>query len=442
MNEDPLKRQVRIVDSKTGKERLSEPVAVHVALTEPSEESDPSSGGDTAETDGAAARLLAPAEPAKALESQRRTSEPRIEPRPYQAGGQPRVAKPGVQRSGERESTPSKPKADITTLEQYIRHAYESKGRRLSLKSKTERLIAQSPRLDEGAQYRLAALASGDTLLAVPRQLLLVSMEVTGYPALRAALVGFVSAAVLRHPVYSDASVQAVIRNLPDAPVAARAFGIVANYQPPSDGGDKALKNAELQVLRRNAAQLLVVWLAISRGMGIDELTSLLFQTQWKSAALALGDDSSRLRALTDLEEPAAAGLACQRFVQQAVDSHATMDQALRDAASLRSQVAELESHRALAEAERDSARADLEAYRESAEARLSELQDQHRVAMTHAEHALEQLRGRLLRRIGDAIDTLEVGLTALRKEPPRTEVMLERAEHVVDALRVELKNL
>ena len=442
MNEDLPKRHVRIFDSKTGKERLSEPVAGHVASTGPSEENNPSSGGGTAETDRAAWGLLARAEPAKTSERQRPTLERRTDVTPYQSGGQPQVALPEGQHSVGRTSMPSKAKPQLTTLEQFIRHAYESKGRRVLLKSKTERLIAQSPRLDEGAQSRLAALVDGDTLLEVPRQLLLVSMEVTGYPALRAALVGFVSTAVLRHPVYGDAAVKAVIRNLPDAPVATRALDIVAAYRPPSDGGDKVLKKADLQELRHNATQLLVAWLAINRGLGIDELTSLVYQTRWMPAALALGDDGSRLRALTDLVDSAAVGLACQRFARQAVDSRAVMDQAMRDAAYARSQVAELESRCALAEAERDCARTDLQSHRESAEARLSELQGQHRVAITHADHALEQLRGRLKRKIGEAIDMLEVGLSALRIEPPRIGVMVERAEHVVDAFRAESKNL
>ena len=46
------------------------------------------------------------------------------------------------------------------------------------------------------------------------------------------------------------------------------------------------------------------------------------------------------------------------------------------------------------------------------------------------------------MRRLDDAVETLEVGLSALRNKTPRVEVMLERAELVVDALRAEIKNL
>ena len=60
----------------------------------------------------------------------------------------------------------------------------------------------------------------------------------------------------------------------------------------------------------------------------------------------------------------------------------------------------------------------------------------------THFRHDQEQLRGRLQRRLDEGVEMLEVGLTALRNKTPRVEVMMERAEHVVDALRAEINNL
>ena len=47
-----------------------------------------------------------------------------------------------------------------------------------------------------------------------------------------------------------------------------------------------------------------------------------------------------------------------------------------------------------------------------------------------------------MVRRFDDSVEMLEVGLKALQNNTPRTEVMLERAEHVVEALRAELGNL
>ena len=56
--------------------------------------------------------------------------------------------------------------------------------------------------------------------------------------------------------------------------------------------------------------------------------------------------------------------------------------------------------------------------------------------------HEMEMLRGRLIRRLTDSADMLDVGLAALRKDAPRVEVMVERAEVVLESLRAEIRNL
>jgi hypothetical protein len=56
--------------------------------------------------------------------------------------------------------------------------------------------------------------------------------------------------------------------------------------------------------------------------------------------------------------------------------------------------------------------------------------------------HEIETLRGRLVRRLNESTEMLEVGLSALRSNTPNINVMVQRAEQVVDALRSELKSL
>ena len=446
MSSDPNKRQVHIFDAKTGKARLSQPVPVQTsraAAPEPPA-ADALNTATTpvpmSEDDAAAVQRVAStsgSEMAKFVASVTVTSETTgpdsAVPTENGSADQAPALKGGA--SG-------KPKADIQTLEQFIAYAYGRKGQRIVLKSKTERLIAQNPRLDDGALSRLHALAKGDTLLTVPRQLLLVSREIQGLPGLRAALTSFVSDVMLRHPVFADADVQAAMRNLPEAPSAAVALTMVAGYTRVPIEGQEPLKGADLQALRRNATHLLATWMTNSRSFNFEELVGLLFQTLWAPAARDLGDDNARLRALTEVEQLAGVGLACQRFKQQAVDAHAAQDQSHREAATLRARVAELDGQCQKAEAELVVAVAELQALRQSSEAELTELRREHEVERVHQRHESEQLRGRLLRRLGDSIEMLEVGLTALRNRTPRIEVMAERAEHVIDALRAEATNL
>lgn len=427
MKYDPNKRQVPIFNPKTGEVRLSEPVPVQPYRAQ--------------ETTLEASTAFRTTEPVKADQA------PSVPSLPENASTSPTleaseaVAEPLG--SGEairkgKGATGSKPKVEIETLEQFIAYAFSRKGQRVKLSPKTERLIAQDTRLDEMAMNRLLALADTDAQLAVLRQLLFVGREVQGLPALRAAIAGFVSSVMQQQPVFADAGVQAALRNLPDAPPLEVALRRVAGYEPASTSGKDELKPAELQALRHDAVQLFAVWLASNRSLNSEELSKLLFQVVWAPAARELEDDNARLRALTEIEQTAGVGLACDKFRQSAIEAGAACDQAQREASGLRESVAELRVRLEQTEAERAALVAELQALKESSANEMAQVRKQHEAERMHLRHDHEQLRGRLVRRLSDSIEMLEVGLTALRNKTPRTEVMAERAEHVIDALRCE----
>lgn len=348
----------------------------------------------------------------------------------------------GTPEASKSEPTGKKPKAEPETLEQFIEYAYGRKGQELKLKPKVEKQIAQNARLDDAALSRLLQVAKGDTLLAVPRQILLVSQEVTGRPDLKAALTSFVSNVMVRHPVFSDTGVQGALRNLPDGSSPAEALARVAAFEPPPSENAEPVKGNDLRDLRNNAVRLFVTWLGVNRSLNSEELSSLLFQVVWQPAAKDLADDNARLRALTDIRQAAGVGLACQRFRQQAIEARTQQDQAQREATSLRDRLSAAETQLSDTAEQLAAVRAELQALRESAAAEMVALRRQHADERTHLQHELEQLRGRLVKRLTDSVDMLEVGLSALRKDTPRVPVMVERAEHVVDALRAEVQAL
>jgi hypothetical protein len=445
MSNDPNKRTVRIVDAKTGEVRMSEPVqvqaprpapeAVPTVETTPTPEST-SGTSAVSKSHAGPSPLASGSSPGRALASggageEAESHRGRAALEPHATAGEAQNVVGG-----------GKAKGDIETLEHFIEYAYGRKGQRVSLKSKVERRIAQDPRLDAAAMSRLLALAASDTMLAVPRQLLLFTREIDGFPALRAAIGSFVSNVMLRHPVFADPGVRGALLNAPEALSPADALAKVAGFVPPPDAGQEPLKGAELQVLRRNASNLYVTWLANNRSANSEELAALLFQVVWHPAARELPDDNARLRALTELEQPAGVGLACYRFRQQTLEARSAQEQAMREASDLRARLAETDAQRVEFERQRDALHKELEALRTSSAAAITELRSQHEVERTHLRHAHEQLRGRLVCRLEEGTEMLEVGLTALRNKTPRVEVMLERAEHVVDALRAEMNSL
>ena len=448
MSNDDNKRPARIFNAKTGEYRMSEPMPVQAPRAQdafPDASALPAPNPPTEEaTPTSAEGRMAPVETGggrPAASQPEAASTP-----PTHEAGAAMAAPAGNGKSNAKGkgkgAAGSKPKVTIETLEQFIAHAFGKKGHRVRLDSKTERLIAQSPRLDDVAMSTLFALSDADTRLAVPRQLLLVSREIEGLPALREALNGFVLAVMLRHPIFAEADVRAVVRNLPEAPPPESALKRVANYETPSTEGKEDLKSADLQELRQNAVQLLATWLAISRGVSLEALANLLFQAVWAPAARELDDDNARLRALTEIEQSAGVGVACEKFRQNVIEAGFARDQAQRESTRLRETVAGLRLQLQQAEAARDVLAAELQALKVSSADELTEARKQHEVERTHLRHDQEQLRGRLVRRLTDSIEMLEVGLTALRNKTPRTEVMAERAEHVIDALRAEEANL
>lgn len=427
MNNETSKRPPRTHNSKSGVSRISEPVVTQAPNT--------SNANAVIGTETELSKVGAKPDEPSPSSSQQMT---------WPGDAQSGASKEPKPQSEIKDKTVSgnKPKSDVETFEQFLFYAYARKGQRLTLKSKTGNLIARNPGLEHSALTRLKALVDADILLAVPRQLLLVSREIEGLPALRAAIDAFVSNVMHRHPVFAETGLQAVVRNLPDALPPTEAFKKILSFRPTFIEGKDAAKPAELQELRLNAVNLLAAWLSVSRGLNVEDLASLLFLTTWAPAARDLADDNARLRALTGIEQIAGVGLACDRFRQRALEAHAAQDQAQRDATRLREEVSTLDSQLQRAEVQRDAALRELEALQESSASELTELRKQHDVQRVHFRHDMEQLKGRLVRRLSDSIETLEVGLTALRNRTPRIEVMVERAEHVIDALRAEESNL
>lgn len=442
MSKDTNKRTVPIADLKTGQARMSEPMPVHAPRQDRESLLAVNSSLDKRVGDA-----LLPASTSVARDPQSAT--PPLVPQAVAAGNEASVVPTKADAENladlpERRKSPNSgnQKPPTETLEQLIEYAYGRKGQRVTLRPGAERKVAQNARLDDVALARLLKGAVADMLLAVPLQLLLLSRRIHGYPALRSGLVSFVSTVMLQHPVFSAPGVQAALRNLPDGLPPADALVKVMSFEPASDANSDSPKVGDLNSLRRNAAYLFALWLAITRGLGFDDVVDLLLHGVWLPAGQQLLDDNARLQVLTGIEQSAAVGLACQRLWRRANDARSHQARAVSEAAELRERLSESDAQRKLAEDQRDALRADLQALRRSSAEELLEQGRRHDAERTHVHHQLEQLRGRLVRSLTEWVSLLESGLSALRGKTPRVEVMMERAEHVVDAMRDESSTL
>lgn len=412
MSTEAEKNQIPITNRKTGEVRLSDPMPMQT----PNTQSADSITQAAAET------------PASAPESAMAT----------QGDDGNSTKKPT------KATKPAKPKLEIETFEQFIEYAYRRRGQPVKLESKVQKVIAKQTSLDETAMGRLLVLANADALLVVPRQILLASKEVSGFPPLRGALIDLVAEVMLRHQVFASNDVKAAVRNLPGAPTPAEALATVARYTPQEVDGTEPLKPTELKELRRNAIHLLATWFALHRSVSLEDLTNLIFHALWEPAARELANDSERLRALTDAEHAAGMGVAAQGYRQRVAEARNEREQALRETVALRQQVTGLIAQRDAVQVQLDERTAELQTLRASSAHELAALHETHNAGRMQQGHEYESLRGRLVKRLEESIEMLDTGLSALRRETqtPRVSVMVQRAEVVLDALRSELNNL
>lgn len=416
-------RRIPITDAKTGEVRYSDPLPHQGPRRSQQASSPPASGMEPPQS-----------------ETPQREGSPEAPPVPAAS-----PAPDSVQSAGGAEPRAGvKPKVEIETFGQFIAHAYGMKGRKVALKSKVERAIAQDPKLTFDEMDRVGQLVKEDTVLAVPRQLLLAARAVQGFPALRAALRGFVKDVLLGHPFFSQPGVEAALRNLDHAPSPAEVLKVLAGSDKqllPADA-ENGMKAPELEQLRLNAVNCMAVWLADVKSLSVPALSDALFLALWRPRATELEHETARLRALTEIEELAGVGLVCEEYRRQAAEKLSQAEMATREAAALRERVQRLEQQLSEAQQTVESQVAAKEASEAAHAAALAEIKASAETEAAHLRDDFELLRTRVLRRLKADVDLLELGLEALRRPEPKVHVMMDSAERVADALRKELKNL
>lgn len=435
-------KRVRIVDRYTGEVRYSDPMKRH--LPSRSEVESAVSQGAVEQPQPRAAQLTDEQQPAPKLQ-QMPDQPPATESAPAVAAPETGPAEPG--NSGSEAKAPAKSKPEIETVEQFIAHAYAMKGRKVTLRAKVERACAEEPSLTGESLARLARLAQEDRLFAVPRQIFLASREVQGYPALRATLRTFVRDVMLSHAQFGRPELVAAIRNLPEAPVPARALAMVVEAMQPSpsseaEGDGHGLKPSEFDELRTNSTYCLAVWLADAKGLTLTELTEALNFALWGPRALRVEHENTKLRELTEIGHLAGVGLASQQYRQQVSEKAVLADKFAREATTARERAAVLEAELERATDELAQVRLELARVRSEDLAALNALRETSGHELAHLRDDFEQLRTRMLRRLVGDVEQLEVGLSALRGTEPRVHVIQDRVERVVDALRLEVNKL
>lgn len=414
-------RQVPITNKRTGEVRLSGPVPSRTLQRE--ESSSPAVAGE--------------AEPASTSTPQEVTREPGDAHGPSATES---ASGPVKNKRGEKIGLKDD-KAE--SLGHYIEYAYGRKGQKLaSLKVGEIRHLANNFKLGE-REAELLSLAEKDLTLAVPRQLVFITHEFKGHPLLRAELMGFVKKAILQHPLFREQPALTLFIHQGDfCPSALEAMRLIQEFGTTKEAQESDLSRAELDALHRNASYLVAVWLREMRGRSLHDVAEVLFQGVWNKAAASIEDDNDKLRAMTDVSELAPVAVACAVFQQQAEEQTKRAHQSAAESLRLRQERDALLDENEKLRNELAGLQGELEREKRDAQERLATLESSQDVKVTHLRDDNQQVRHRLVKRLVSDVEQLETGLSALRNPNPRVEVMIQRAERVVDALRTEIAKL
>jgi hypothetical protein len=329
----------------------------------------------------------------------------------------------------------------VENLEQFIAYAYSRQGQRITLKPAVEKAICRHPKLSEEARSRLLRLAGDDLLLAVPCQLLLIVRDIAGYPVLNSEMRNFVRQVLEMHPAFSRPELKSALGNQPDAPgpESAMAMLVTSDFSAlPDLKRDKPLRSKDFDELRANAAYCLAVWFTETRGLSIEKINQLLYETLWRPMSPGAKDETVRLRYLTEIRDLAGVGLACATFKRQSDEMAYVVADAGKKLTTASEHVTALTMRNEQLRRDLDERDRRLAALHQALE---SERRD-HAHTRAHLQDDFEQLRTRLLRRIKAEVNLLTEGLHALRRDPPKIHVMEDHAERALDALRKAVKEL
>jgi hypothetical protein len=436
---------VVITRKKDGAVRVSTPVSTYVAPSAPPEARDsvkesgqpPSPNAQRDEsarygaTDTLTARELTSTEAGTSSGQATQQAEP-----------------PGNADAREVETTPptvklhNTKKLDPDSLEELIAYGYSRKGQKIRLKQKVAEKISSKSNLSAQALERLLGATSADRALAVPRQLLLTARSLDGLQTLRTALVSFVKEVMLRNPIFKPEILRTAIEEPNPSISMYGALQAILNFQPAIEGAQGEDAEVDLRNLRTNALNLFVVWMFHVKHYRIDELVAALHQTVWLPAAQTLDDDTERIKALTEASETAALGWIAERLRKSAAEANDNLQRALNEVTTSRNELEKSRQEVLMVTSRASELEALLKRLEADTSAQLLELEQRRTAERTQLNHELDHLKGRLVERLDECAAMLKTGLAALGQETPRVEVMLQRAEAVIEKISNEIRHL
>ncbi len=339
-------------------------------------------------------------------------------------------------------NTPKKPAPPtFHSLAELFIATYSSPFRKLKIKKADLAAMRSAPGIEPTDDETWVSLSVSDRTLERTRELMLLSLECFGGTAFAAQTRQLVRGVLLRHPAFRFDVMTRIFDGQPTMMDENEAVRVVSdrNYSMliwPQ--GMEPLTKAEGSQLGANTIHCLLLWLRDINGMPLLRLHRYLNTYLWRPSAKGLTTDAKRIRRLTSTRDRVALAIACAVLEDETVEQRQVAEAAhLREqSAAARANTAE----RAVADAQTKLSSSEAEVQRLATELQAERQRRELQAAHWNDDH--QALKGRLARRIKDEVSLLDEGLHALRRDPPKVDVMADHAERAIDGLKKELKHL
>lgn len=363
----------------------------------------------------------------------------RLEPDSADGAGQPDTPRTRTEeRDPSRKGAKRKAKAPMGSVAHLIRTNYESKAGVRTLRRADVRAILSGPRLEETDRIELMELARADMTLQQTKQILLLSVR-SGAPKIANDLREFGRQVLAAHPLFQGMAMKEGLANPQSIAMDTAVSTLVSTDAKGMNAhGEKPMPSAQIERIRTNAIHCLVLLLRTSQRISLPRIQRCLQRHLWAPKARRHQTENQKLEALITTRDPTAAAVTFALLDDEAVMQGQKAEAATRGeqraqtrAQRLQQQVAELERRLRQTEVEREESRV-----------QLGEAQQAHAANDARWRNDYETLKGRTLNRLIEESSLLEEGLHALKREPPKVQVMIDHAERAIDGLKREAEQI
>jgi hypothetical protein len=313
------------------------------------------------------------------------------------------------------------------------------------------------PSLPEAAVRRMAAngwnsteerseavkLVASNRLLEWQRGLLVAAIK-QGWPTLAPILIDLARDALKQHPTFMRVLLPELFASedsMPNLGVSLRKLGAIDAQKILASDADAPPDKKACALWKRNASHCLILLAHFRRAETPESILPRLLEMQWKDMPFKDASSARRMLALLESQDDATAiaYLTLRDSEERASKAAQEMQRrAERAEQALAGKHKEFAERSSTLNAQIESLKAELESIQAFHTDELNQLRSDQARAFTLAENRRRSVIGRL----GDVLPLLEDGLTALQREPPKVEVMLDYGERAVIGLRKELEKL